>query len=282
MEQSTSGFGGSQVTVQALYHYSIKSCAGTPLTTAQLDDRGIVHDREFMVVAASTGTFLTQRELPAMALITPERGETTLTVCAPGIPPLTLEVQITGPTQPVVVWRDHCLAVDQGDNVAHWLSAFLGQPCRLVRLAEEFVRPVDPDYATRPTDQVGFADGFPVLLIAQESLDALNERLPEPMLMNRFRPNVVISGGAPFGEDRVERLQIGALQFAATKACARCPITTVDQATAERGKEPLRTLAQFRRVARGVLFGQNLIHHSPGTIQVGDSVTALALKEPEH
>jgi uncharacterized protein YcbX len=186
-----------------------------------------------------------------------------------------------GATRPVVIWRDTCPAVDQGDEVAGWLSDFLHANCRLVRMADDFVREVDPTYASSPADQVGFADGFPCLLIAEESLADLNSRLAEPLPMNRFRPNIVISGGVPFGEDHVGRLRIGEIVFYAPKACARCTITTVDQATGETGKEPLRTFATFRRAQRSVLFGQNLIHATTGTIRVGDSMVALAMKEAE-
>jgi uncharacterized protein len=275
-------FGGERVTVAGLYHYPIKSCAGSALTEATLDRRGIRHDRELMVVDAATGEFLTQREVPRMALIAPQLAAGELRVAAPGMPPLATPVAVEGLTRPVVVWRDRCDAVDQGDEVAGWLSAFLGRECRLVRMAERFVRPVDPTYATSPADQVGFADGFPCLLIAEESLADLNSRLAEPLPMNRFRPNIVIAGGAPYGEDRVGRLRIGDVVFDAPKACARCVITTVDQATGQTGKEPLRTFASYRRVARGVLFGQNLIHAAQGTIRVGDRVEALAMKEAER
>jgi uncharacterized protein YcbX len=246
-----------------------------------LDARGIRHDRELMIVDAANGKFLTQRELPRMALIAPRLNDSELTVTAPGMPPLIVPVIAHGPTSVVGIWRDTCEAVDQGDTVAGWLGGFLGHDCRLVRMADDFTRIVDQTYATSPADQVGFADGFPCLLIAQESLDDLNARLAEPLLMNRFRPNIVIAGGAPFGEDRVATLRIGDIVFHATKACARCPITTVEQETGETGKEPLRTFATFRRAKRGVLFGQNLIHASTGTISVGDRVEALTAKEPE-
>jgi uncharacterized protein YcbX len=273
-------FGGALITVTALYHYPIKSCAGIALTEARLEPRGIRHDRELLIVDAATDGFLTQREAPRMALIAPRIADGALRAHAPGMAELVLPIVEDGPTREVGIWRDRCLAVDQGDEAAAWLSAFLGRPCRLVRMAPDFVRPVDPTYAA-PGDQVGFADGFPCLLIAEESLADLNARLNAPLPMNRFRPNIVIAGGAPFGEDRVRRLRIGDVEFAAPKSCARCTITTVDQATGETGKEPLRTFATFRKARRGVMFGQNLIHAGAGTIRVGDRVEALEAKEPE-
>lgn len=276
-------FGGATATatMAGLYHYPIKSCAGTALTMATLDPRGFRHDRELMVVDAATGKFLTQRELPRLALIAPTLDDRELRVAAPGMATLMVPVSKEGAARPVIVWRDTAPAVDQGDEIAGWLGEFLGRDCRLVRMAEGHRRAVDPTYATGPVDQVGFADGFPVLLIAQESLDALNTRLAEPLPMARFRPNIVIAGGAAHGEDRVARLRAGDVVFHAPKACARCTITLVDQATGVPGKEPLRTFATYRRAARGVLFGQNLIHATTGTIRVGDPVTALMMKAEE-
>lgn len=281
LTNTTPTFGGARVTVTGIYHYPIKSCAGTALSSATLDARGIRHDRELLIVDAATGRFLTQRELPRMALIAPRLDNGALTVTAPGMAELTVQAVTQGPMKSVGIWRDSCEAVDQGDTIAGWLSTFLGHDCRLVRMADDFTRIVDQTYATSPTDQVGFADGFPCLLIAEESLGDLNARLTEPLRMNRFRPNIVIAGGAPFGEDRVAVLRIGEIVFHATKSCARCPITTVEQETGKTGKEPLRTFATFRRAKRGVMFGQNLIHAATGTINVGDRVEALEAKEPE-
>lgn len=267
-------FGGATVAVTGLYRYPIKSCAGTALTEATLEPRGIVHDRELLVVDAATGAFLTQRELPRLALVTPDIDDREVRVAAPGQTPLAAPLVKDGPRRAVMIWRDTCEAVDQGDELAAWFGDFLHAACRVVRMAPDFVRGVDPTYATGPADQVGFVDGFPLLLIAEESLAELNRRLPDPLPMNRFRPNIVIAGGAPHGEDFVGRFQIGAITFSAVKFCARCAITTTDQATARVGKEPLTTLATYRRSKRGVLFGQNVVHAATGTIRVGDPVIA--------
>jgi uncharacterized protein YcbX len=266
--------------VSALYRYPVKSCRGEPLTVAPLDQRGIVGDRTFMVVD-STGEFLTQRELPRLCLIAPTVRESTLTLSAPGQDPLTVPIRRAGEERLVLVWNDWCRAVDQGDAVAGWLERFLEMPARLVRLADDFIRLVDPRYARQPTDQVHFADAYPFLLIGQASLDDLNRRLETPLAMNRFRPNIVVSGSEPFAEDCWRRIQIGAVVFEVVKPCARCATTQVEQETARLGKEPLRTLARYRLTPdRKVLFGQNLIHHHPGTIRVGDAVTVLAAGEP--
>jgi uncharacterized protein YcbX len=257
--------------VTALNVYPVKSCAATPLHEAELGARGILHDREFMVVDTNR-RFLTQREQPRLALIKPVRTDSTLTLSGPGMAPLTVE-PVEDQRHEVSIWRDRVVAADQGDRVAEWLSTYLGTGCRLVGLPDDVVRPVDPDFASQPGDQVGLADGFPVLLISEESLADLNRRLAQPLPMNRFRPNVVISGaGVPYAEDGWAEIRIGELAFSVVKACARCVTTTTDQVTAQRGPEPLGTLATYRRVARGVLFGQNLIHAEAGLIAVGDSV----------
>ena len=261
--------------VSALYRYPIKSCAGSPLEIAEIGARGIVHDREFMLVEPASGLFFTQRELPRMALVEPTTDDGVLRLRAPGMPDLTMPVIAEGQTREVVVWRDGCPAVDQGEEVAAWLSRFLGRPCRLVRMAEGHVRRVDPTYAVSEADQVGFADGYPFLIISEESLADLNARLARPLPMNRFRPNIVVRGGAAYAEDGWRRIRIGGVELSLVKACARCAITTTDQATAEVGREPLATLATYRRAERGVLFGQNAIHAAAGAIRVGDAIEVL-------
>ena len=267
--------------VSALNVYPVKSCAGTSLATAELDDRGIRHDREFMLVDDQR-RFVTQREQPRLALVKPVRTATKLTLEAPGMSPLELEPGDSRERYKVSIWRDCVMAADQGDLAAEWFSTYLGTSLRLVRLPDDVVRPVDPTYATRKEDQVNFADGYPILLISEESLQDLNGRLPEPLPMNRFRPNVVVKGAElPYAEDEWSEIRIGNLTFQVVKACARCVTTTTNQATAERGAEPLRTLTTYRHVPRGVLFGQNLIHATPGRINVGDSLAIKSLKRGE-
>jgi hypothetical protein len=142
-------------------------------------------------------------------------------------------------------------------------------------MAPHFRRQVNPNFAQRPEDQVAFADAFPFLLISEASLDDLNARMHAPLPMNRFRPNIVITGCAPYAEDTWPSLRIGSVDFAAAKACVRCTVTTTDQTTTERGEEPLKTLATYRKTDAGVVFGQNLIHLNRGTIRVGDRVTTV-------
>jgi uncharacterized protein len=258
--------------VTGLFVYPVKSCAGIALQVAEVGARGIRHDREFMLVDPQ-GHFLTQRQLPRMALIHPARTADTLALTAPGMCRLDLTPCRDGERVNATIWRDRVAAIDQGPEVADWLSTFLQTPCRLVRQVDDAVRPVDREFATQPTDEVSFADGYPLLLLSEESLSDLNARLETRLPMNRFRPNVVVArAAAPYVEDTWRRISIGEVTFSLVKACARCAITTTDQVTAARGHEPLTTLATYRRVARGVLFGQNLIHHTGGTLRVGDRV----------
>jgi uncharacterized protein YcbX len=253
----------------------VKSCAGTSLDQATVGLRGIEHDREFMLVGADR-RFLTQRELPRLALSRPSLHDGCLRIEAPGLSPLEVTPSDNRRSFEVVVWRDTVMAVDQGNEAAEWFSTFLGTEVRLVKIADDTVRAVDPVYAPRASDQVGLADGYPLLLVSEESLQDLNKRLAQPLPMNRFRPNVVVRGwGVPFGEDTWGQISIGTVIFDVVKGCARCSITTTDQATAERGAEPLATLATYRRVPRGVLFGQNLVHQMQGTLQLGDPVRVL-------
>jgi uncharacterized protein YcbX len=210
-----------------------------------------------------------------MALIVPRVDAGVLHVSAPGMPDLSVAPGADGERVDVTIWDDGCTAIDEGRDAAAWLTEFLGVSCRLVRFADDTVRRVDSTYGG-PDDQVGFADGFSFLLASHASLDDLNRRLQTPLPMNRFRPNIAIDGVAPFEEDDWTRIRIDGITFSVVKPCARCAITTVDQYTGERAREPLRTLATFRHVpGRGVMFGQNLVHDRAGVIRVGAAVDVI-------
>ena len=261
--------------VSALYCYPIKSCSGISLDIAEIKQKGICGDRTFMVVDLA-GQFMTQRKVPRMALIRPAIGEDgILTVTAPNMSEIALVTDDTGKRYDVKIWNDLCVGVDQGNTVAEWFSTFLGMACRVVHMPEDYVRQVNPQYAKREQDQVAFADGYPFLLTTEASLADLNARMQEPLPMNRFRPNIVIEGTLPYVEDMWRKIWIGEVLFHIVKDCERCPITTTDQATAVVGKEPLRTLATYRRTQKGVVFGQNLIHAQQGIIRLGDTVKVV-------
>ena len=263
-------------TLSTLYYYPIKACRGHAAQTAFLERRGLERDRRFMIVDQE-GTFLTQRDEPALALVVPNLTDRGLGLSAPNMPGLSLPVAAYAPTWRVNVWSSHGVnAADQGDEAAEWLSAYLNRPARLVYMPDESIRPVDPKYAIHADDHVSFADGYPVLVASQESLDDLNTRLETPLPMNRFRPNLVVAGCKPFEEDTWKRIRIGEVELALVKPCARCEVTTIDQATAARGKEPLKTLATFRRLnGSKVMFGMNAIPLNEGRLRVGDRVEIL-------
>jgi len=268
--------------VTGLFLYPVKSLRGFAVPAVELDDLGFVGDRRFMVVDP-TGKFLTQRVLPMMARITTQLAAGQLILSADGAGSITVPTTSdpNAPLRTVSVWKHEGLqAEDCGDASAAWLSGFLNTEVRLVRAGAALLRPVTKS-AARPGDLVHFGDAAPLLLISQASLDHLNDRIQaaggEPVPMDRFRPNVVIEGCASFAEDDWPQLRIGSVALRNSGLCARCIVTTTDQLTGDRGKEPLKTLATFRRDARDptdVNFGVNLIQETKqGMVRVGDEVT---------
>jgi uncharacterized protein YcbX len=272
--------------VTALYVYPVKSCRGFAVDGAAIDARGLVGDRRFLVVDAQ-GQFLTQRVHPRMALIETALTAESLTLASASHGSVSIALSgLRNPKSriPVTVWKDTVTADDCGDEPAQWLSEFLRLPCRLVRAGSAYSRPVPArripaslvPLAFSP-HEVSFADAFPFLVISEESLADLNARLATPLPMNRFRPNLVVAGGAPYAEDDWTRCKIGEVVFHGATRCGRCVVTTTDQLTAERAQEPLRTLATYRRDEEGtVMFGRNLIHETKtGRLSVGDAVSLL-------
>jgi len=266
------------ITVSELFYYPVKSCAGTRLLVGDVGNRGFKNDRIFMLTDLS-GDFLTQREYPKMALIKPVLQNEHLHLSAPGMADLKIPVRHSGAVVNVVVWDDSCRATDQGDEAAQWFSDYMEFENRLVIMEKSFTRYVDKERAVSPNDQVGFADGYPFLIISQASLDDLNSRLQNPLPMNRFRPNIVVSGCDAYAEDTWRQIKIGPVTFEIVKSCARCVVTTTDQNTLQKSKEPLATLAAYRTGrSGGVLFGQNMVHHNTGVIHQGDTVEILKFK----
>ncbi len=262
------------IALSGLTVYPIKSAAGISLSTARVDARGLAGDRRWMVVDENR-SFLTQRTHPLLALVSVAADGDRLVLVAPGLPPLTVATPPGGEAAVrVEVWDDECDAIPAGRDASSWLSRLLGQSCELVYMPEPSHRPVALR-SSAPPAEVGFADAYPFLLISEGSLEDLNRRLAEPLPMNRFRPNLVVRGCAPFGEDGWRRIRIGGIQFHVVSPCSRCATTTVDQNTGQRGREPLATLATYRRVGNQVMFGQNLVHEGTGELAVGDEVTVL-------
>ncbi len=262
------------LTVSEIMIFPVKSLRGSALDEAVVEPRGLRFDRRWLVVDANN-RFVTQRTRPRMALIAVTVQDGGLTLVAPGMPPLHVPTGATGMERRVTIWRDTVLARDVGDPAAIWLSTVLDLSCRLVQMPDSTERVVNPAYGM-PGDIVSFADGYPFMLISQASLDDLNARLPFPFPMRRFRPNLVVAGATPFAEDTWKRVRIGNIVFRVVKPCERCIIPTVDpEAGVFAGKEPLRTLATYRKVGSKVLFGQNLIAEGMGVLHVGDSVQQL-------
>ena len=260
--------------VTGLFVYPLKSARGLALDAATLDDRGIVSDRRWAIVGPE-GTVITQRDVPSLATLGAHLVEHGLELSAPGLPALSVGRPLDAPRVSVRVWESDTEGVPAGPEADGWISRFMGRPGRLVYMPESIERAVSREFG-KPGDRVGFADGYPLLLTSESSLGSLNARLEEPVPMDRFRPNLVVDGEVPFEEDSWAVVRVGDVTFRVVKPCARCVVTTVNQKTGVGGKEPLRTLATFRRREDGkVLFGQNLIQDGTGVVRVGDPLEVL-------
>jgi uncharacterized protein YcbX len=259
--------------VCALYIYPLKGARGIALERADVLAAGLRHDRRFMAIGEK-GTFLTQREHPKMALI-----ETTIDgdhlVLSVGDSHARVLLAGPGRERRVTVWKDEVSAIDVGGDGAKLLSEHLGERCSLVRMPPSTIRQVDLEFA-RGGDHVGFADGFPVLIANLASLADLNAKLEAPVGIERFRPNVVVEGAVAWEEETATHAQIGNVVFRTPKKCARCVVITIDQRTAETSKEPLKTLAVYRREGNKANFAMNAIPEAAGELRIGDSVTFRA------
>ncbi len=277
--------------VSSLTLYPLKGAAGVAVQEMTLDAVGPVGDRRWMLVDPD-GVFLSQRSTPAMALLatsieSDRSGSTRFRITHPDAPgsdgpllPL-YPAELEGERLSVDIWSDQVTAIAPDPEADRWFSAVLDRACRVVHLPESSVRPTDPQWA--PGGRVGFADGYPLLVASEASLASLNARLAEPLPMNRFRPNIVVTGvSMAHEEDHWRRIRIGAVDLVGVRACGRCAVTTVDQSSGERGVEPLRTLAEYRKHGSKVYFGQNLMHDNAGRLAVGDPVQILETAEPRY
>jgi uncharacterized protein YcbX len=250
------------VRIGALHYYPLKSARGLELERAPLTLAGFEHDRRWMLVT-DAGRFITQREAPRLALLTPHLSPSALLLAAPELPQISLPFAHRGQPCTVRIWHDQCAAFDEGDEVAAWLRAYLGRDCRLVRFDPAHRRLSPRDWTGQYEAENRFSDGFPILALSSASLSDLNRRLSAPLPMNRFRPNIVLEGLQPYDEDRIDELRSDdGVRLKLVKACTRCRITLTNQATGEvEGEEPLRMLKSYRYDAglHGVCFGQNAI-----------------------
>ena len=260
--------------LNSIHIYPVKGCRGLDLSQSDVEPWGLAGDRRWLLVDQD-GRFVSQREHAALArvVITPRpRG---IEVTSEGHPPLTITSPAPDELLKVSVWSSTLLAAAAGPEADAWFSAYLGEPTRLVYLDDPTRRAVDPEFG-QDGDVVSFADGYPLLLTNSASLDELGDWLAadgdQPVPMNRFRPNAVVTGFEPWAEDHWRRVRIGDVSFRVAKPCGRCVVTTTDQFTGVRGNQPLRVLAQKRRFGKNLVFGQNIIPETPGQIQVGDPV----------
>ena len=254
--------------------YPVKSLAGIALQSSPMDAMGLRYDRRWMLVTPA-GKFITQRTHPQMVLIQPQLADGVLTLARQGMQDHHVAaVSADSASMQVEIWNDRVNALHISEQTDAWLTQAIHDPCRLVYIANDEIRQCDLLYADAG-DHTGFADGFPLLLISQASLDDLNGRLQQPLSMKRFRPNLVVSGCAPYAEDGWRQIRIGDVTLRVVKPCSRCVITTVDPETGVKGPgEPLRTLARYRMRDNQVYFGQNLIHRQQGVLSVNQEVIA--------
>ena len=259
-----------------IWTYPVKSLGGIPLTEAKVERRGLQYDRRWMLVDEA-GQFVTQREIPQMALLGTAIEPPHLVVFRKENPAdrvlIPLDLSAAGAEKlRVQIWSVRCTGLVLPDAINEWFSDHLHRPLRLVHMPDTTRRRADGRYAPKG-QYVSFADGFPFLLIGQASLDDLNRRLAAPLPMNRFRPNFVFTGGEPFEEDNWKEFQISKIKFLCVKPCARCIIPTTDQETAARAAEPLKTLATFRKFGHKVMFGQNVVWMGEGEVVVRAGAT---------
>lgn len=254
------------VTLSQLYVYPIKSCGGYSVSSVEVAETGLKHDRTFMLVDKQTGQFVTQRTFPHMALISTEYKLGAIVVRAPGMMRLDLPLDVAGEPMEVTVWKDTLKALDMGEVAAHWFSTFLKHPLRLVRFDPEVDRICNRRWTGQHEARLEFADGFSLLVMSNASLVQINQRLAQtgakPVEMNRFRPNIVLEGLDAFEEDAVGLLQFGEVILKCVKPCVRCEVPNIEPKTGQLSQEPINTLAGFRTNAQmkgAICVGMNAI-----------------------
>jgi uncharacterized protein YcbX len=254
-----------------IFIYPVKSLAGIRVSQWDVVETGLKYDRQWMLIDEN-GQFLSQRRLPKMALIQTRLTDSELILSAPKFPDFTLSLESSGDgIIQSTVWKDCCAAQHVSNEVDAWFSDFLEISCRLVYLPLETKRGVDLNYANE-VDRVAFADGFPFLIVSENSLNSLNSNLETPVEMARFRPNLVISGCDAYAEDSWREVQIGNIDFRLPKPCSRCSVPAINPKTADVGKEPLTTLNRLRKWQNKIYFGQNALHNQCGELKIGDAV----------
>ncbi len=268
-------------TITEINIYPVKSLRGMTVDNWPIDTFGLYLDRRWMLIDEQN-RFLTQRQEARMALVDVTLSNEGLQLDVTGMDSCQVPLQPqTSERVEVRVWNDQVSAQLVDPAIDEWFSRFLKRRCRLVFMPGDTTRLIDQDFKISQHDQVGFADGFPFLLISEASLNDLNERLMQKgetaVPMHRFRPNLVISGCSPYEEDGWNTVHIGGTRFHVVKPCSRCIIPTINRDTAEKGNEPVRTLMEYRKRYNKIYFGQNLVHDcQPGSrITTGDKLTII-------
>jgi uncharacterized protein len=263
--------------VSELFIYPIKSLGGISLSSALVTDRGFQYDRRWMLID-SNNQFMTQRDFAEMALLQVQVEEDGLKVTHKQKgDSIAIPFETNGETISVQVWSDRVKGIIVDDKLSEWFSEIIGTSCRFVYMPHQTQRRVDGRYANNK-EITSFSDGYPFLIIGQSSLDDLNNRLKEKLPINRFRPNIVFTGGEPYEEDGLAHFTINNIHFYGVKLCSRCVITTINPDTIKKGKEPLRTLSKYRMKNNKIYFGQNLLHHGGGSVNVGDELKPIERK----
>lgn len=275
------------LTVSAIARYPVKSCRGESLDAAVVEPWGLAGDRRWMVVDAA-GDVITAREVHNLLLVRPELVADGLELTAPDLPRLPVAVPDGRERLLVDIWGSRVDAACAGTDADAWFTKLTGRTARLVYLDDPLARPTNPQ-RTRPDDRVSFADGYPLLLTSQASLDVLNDHIAAgpradegPLPMTRFRPSVVVEGAPAWAEDDWRQLRIGGVSFRAVKGCDRCVLTTLDPETAAKGMEPITTLARHRRFDGKTWFGINLVPdtHERRGMRVGDEIEIISAVAP--
>ena len=270
----------TNIALQSISVYPIKSSSNIQLSNSWVEELGLAFDRRFMV-ATEKGEMLTARTEPRLCLIQANLTANGINITAPGMPVLSVEYsKLSTEYQKTAIWSTTLNGQKSAEYYNQWFSRYLNKPCQLLFFGDESER-----FVKNKNSQVGFADGYPILLISHQSLTHLNQKLGTNHIasMTQFRPNLVVDGCNGFDEDTWKHIRIGEVEFEVTKPCSRCIFTTINPETAEKNsqQEPLKTLKSFRQVENGdVMFGQNLVPLNQGQIKIGDKVEIIETKQP--
>lgn len=269
------------VRLSGIFIYPIKAMGGIALSRATIEERGLQYDRRWMLVDEHN-QFITQREIPELALFRLEIQEKGLLLHWKEQSIMVPFDENAYPKRAIVqIFDDTLTALIAPSPINQWLSKQLGQTCKLAYQGQSSVRLTSAKYI--PAQEVSLADGYPFLLLSEESVELLNEKMESPVLADRFRANFIISGSTPHIEDDFHFYKIGNTLFKAVKPCARCTVITVDQATALVGKEPLKSLATYRKKNKKIYFGQCLAYHgeAPAVVNIGDIIEMIDAKSDQ-